>query len=182
VPKSKVARDGELSAAAKRMLREHRRYRSQAHRPAREALMVVRVDEAGDLLDEVLFARAGRMPSLPGAPSAAELAAALHEVRTRYGRRSDAMWKVDAVRMFGGAPMTAAAAEHVDRLSSWFRGEVDRSVPMSRRQKDAVRRRAEAVLTANLAALHFWALAAINGPCPWFLTAAAAGLQDPPPE
>lgn len=170
--------DAELLRRARRSALRHTNYRSRAHRAGKHALVVARLEDAHD--DLCLSVRTGSSAFGP-VPSKATVStpSLTASIRADYGKRSSAAWRIDAVKDLGGSHVGTTPPEtHLRDLSTWYRGEVDRSVTMSKRQKRAVRRNADALLLANLVGLHHLRLAALN-PDVRFGQVAAAGLQRP---
>lgn len=177
--RARVNGDSRLTDRARRSLQAHKRYRSRAHSLGRHTGVVAKLEDAHDDLCITLKRVAPPLPALPGPPPSAPSRAAAAAVRAQYGPRSAAVWKLDQVRALGGAPVqTPDINEHLRALSDWYRSEVDRSVGKSRKAKQRVRRAADAMLTANLAGLHYLRLAGLNS-VPQFEVLAAAGLQKP---
>jgi hypothetical protein len=178
MPRSRVHGDGPLTDRARRSLGAHKRYRSRAHTLGQHAAVVTKVEDAHD---DLCLAVGRIRPPLPaaGTPNPSVTRAAVASLRAQYGPRSAAVWKADSVRAFGGAPVALPDLDrHLRELSAWYRAEVDRSVPMSRRAKRLVRSRADAVLAANLVGIHHLRLASLNSDRR-FLALAATGLQRP---
>jgi hypothetical protein len=179
MPRNRVHGDGSLTQRARQSLGAHKRYRSRAHSLGQHAAVVTKVEDAHD--DLCIAVARIRPPLAPaGAPDPSATRAAAASLRAQYGPRSAAVWKAHAVRALGGAPVAAPDLDrHLRDLSTWYRAEVDRSVPMSRRDKRQVRGRADAVLAANLAGVHHLRLASLNADDPRFRVLSATGLQHP---